>query len=180
MCRQKYSIQTWRKIDLASDFLSYHLRQSIYLFWPLFITCKACKQYLQGLKIPNAVRFVKLLVQGAISSGCLVNQALIVGRCLSAWRCSDMGAKEWSGETRVCFILKSQISAKNLKYFSFFLVQKTRLVSGLGYDHVFVSSVSPLYLEGNVTGKNVFCFQAPYKFQEEEKVPIPSTYWFVK
>lgn len=71
---------------------------------------------------------------------------------------------EWRGQ-RVCFILKSQDSVKNLKYFDFFLVQKTRLVSGAGDDYILVSSeylkdVSPsLYLEGNVTGKVSFAFK---------------------
>lgn len=67
---------------------------------------------------------------------------------------------EWRDQ-RVCFILKSQVSVKNLKYFDLFLVQKTRLVNVPGDDHILESSeylkaVSPsLNLERNITWKSL-------------------------
>ena len=67
---------------------------------------------------------------------------------------------EWRDQ-RVCFILKSQVSVKNLKYFDLFLVQKTRLVNVPGDDHILESSehlkaVSPsLNLERTITWKSL-------------------------
>lgn len=86
-----------------------------------------------------------------------------------------------SRDQKVYFTLKFYVSVKNLKYFYFFRIQKTRLV-GLGMTEFFFSPLNILKVFLSISiwkamsQKNDLCFQALQKAQEVGKRPFQTNF----